>query len=150
MVNKIITGISQTLDAEFNTGDTVYSIYSESIEQGFDEPCFSILNLTANEKQLMGNRYSFTSSFDIQYFPSNEPIDGVIYNNKECYDVAIRLMDILRSITVNSKFVRGTKINHEVINDVLHFFVNYDFITKRETIDNTEKMQTLTNNTTLS
>lgn len=148
MVNKIIAGISQALDAEFNTGDTLYEIYTESIEQGFDEPCFSILNLTANATQLVNNRYSFKSAFDIQYFPSNRRIDGVVRKNNECYEVAIKLMDILESITVNSNIVRGSKMKNETIDDVLHFFVDYNMIVKKD-IAKEDSMENLKVNTGL-
>lgn len=39
MINKIIDGISISLNAEF--GDD-YKIYTESIEQGLKEPCFRL------------------------------------------------------------------------------------------------------------
>ena len=39
MINKIIDGISVAINSEF--GDP-YEIYTESIEQGLVEPCFSI------------------------------------------------------------------------------------------------------------
>ena len=57
MINKIITGISQKLDSEFNSKDDKYTIYTESIEQGFDEPCFSIVSLKPISTNLVGNRY---------------------------------------------------------------------------------------------
>ena len=36
----------------------------------------------------------------------------------------------MKKITVDSKFVRGTNINNETVDNLLHFFVNYNFITK--------------------
>ena len=42
MINEIIDGISVAINTEF--GDD-YEIYTESIEQGLEEPCFSILCL---------------------------------------------------------------------------------------------------------
>ncbi|CAI3666184.1 hypothetical protein CNEO4_2540002 [Clostridium neonatale] len=41
MLNKIITGISQKLDEEFNTEENQeYTIYTENVEQWLEEPCF--------------------------------------------------------------------------------------------------------------
>ncbi|MDF2881578.1 MAG: hypothetical protein K0R54_2135 [Clostridiaceae bacterium] len=130
MVNKIKTGISQAIDAEFNIGDIEYEIYSESIEQGFDEPCFFITKLTSSEKQIVGNSYDFKSSWDIQYFPSNEPVDGIFKKNEECDNVATILTAIMKQITVDSKFVRGINISNETIDSVLHFYVDYNLKTK--------------------
>lgn len=130
MVNKIKMGISQAIDAEFNTGDTTYEIYAESIEQDFDEPCFFITKLTSSEKQIVGNSYDFKSSWDIQYFPSNEPVDGVLKKNEECDNVATILTAIMKQITVDSKLVRGTNISNETIDSILHFYVDYNLKTK--------------------
>jgi hypothetical protein len=144
MVNKIITGISQALDSEFNSTDKDYEIYTESIEQGFDEPCFSVLKLISSESQLVGNRYEFMSSWDIQYFPSNEPDDdGIVRKNEECNNVAGILSSIMKLITIDSKLTRGTKMRNEIIDSVLHFYVDYNFIAKYEITDSTEKMGTL-------
>ena len=41
MVNSLISGISISINSEF--GDE-YEIYTESIKQGFNEPCFFIYN----------------------------------------------------------------------------------------------------------
>lgn len=132
MVNSIITGISQALDTEFNTGDTVYSIYTENIEQGFDEPCFSISLLNGSNAPIVGNRYNSNKTFTVEYHPKNEPVNGIISKRKECYNVAAILEVILKGIIVDSKKVRGTNITYEIVEDVLHFFVDYNLITKED------------------
>lgn len=144
MVNKITIGITQAIDAEFNTGDVEYPMYAESIEQGFDEPCFFISKLLSSETQLIGNRYAYRSSWDIQYFPSNEPnADGMMVKNKECNNVASILSVIMKLITVDSKLVRGINIRNEIIDSVLHFYVDYNFNAKYELTDIVDKMETL-------
>ena len=50
MINKIIDGISVAINAEF--GDD-YEIYTESVEQGLNEPCFSILCLNPTNEQFL-------------------------------------------------------------------------------------------------
>ena len=72
MLNKIITGISQALDAEFNSEENEeYTIYTEDVEQGLEEPCFFIFSLKPSSKQLVGNRYDRKYPFDIHYFPKD-------------------------------------------------------------------------------
>ena len=39
MINSIIEGISIAINTEF---EDVYTIYTESVEQGLKEPCFFI------------------------------------------------------------------------------------------------------------
>ncbi|WP_027636928.1 phage tail terminator family protein [Clostridium butyricum] len=136
MINKIIKGISQKLDSEFNSKDDKYTIYTESIEQGFDEPCFSIISLKPISTNLVGNRYKREYSFDIQYFPENEQ------SNNEINEVIERLFTSLEYIRVDGNLVKGTKINGEIVDNVLHFFINFNMIIKKETeiIDRMESL----------
>lgn len=135
MINKIITGIAQGLDKEFNKQEK-YTIYTESIEQGFDEPCFSIFSLTPINTQLVGNRYKREYSFDIQYFSENKEI-----NNNEINGVVERLFSSLEYITVDNSLLRGTNMNVEVVDKVLHFFINFNMIVKKQI----EKAETMNN-----
>lgn len=136
MINKIIKGISQKLDSEFNSKDDKYTIYTESIEQGFDEPCFSIISLKPISTNLVGNRYKREYSFDIQYFPENEQ------SNNEINEVIERLFTSLEYIRVDGNLVKGTKINGEIVDNVLHFFINFNMIIKKE-IEIIDRMESL-------
>lgn len=140
MVNKIITGISQVLDAEFNSGSEAYTIYTEKVEQDLEEPCFFILSLKPSKNQLVGNRYKRDYSFDIHYFPKD-----ISNSNNECNEVAEILYDILEYITVDGNLVRGTKMDYEIVDEVLHFFVNFNMVVKND-IPKEETMGDLTIN----
>lgn len=129
MINAIIDGISMAINAEF--GDT-YEIYTESIEQGLEEPCFSILCLNPTIKQFLGRRYFRTNQFCIHYFPGSDNI------RFECNEVMERLSKCLEIITVDGDLIRGTSVHTEFTEDVLHFFVNYDLFTYKP---EGEKMQ---------
>lgn len=117
MINKIIDGISIAINSEF--GDT-YDIYTESVEQGFQKPCFSILCLNPTINQKLGNRYFRTNQFCIHYFPSTHD------KRNECMEVVERLIDALEYIKIGDDLQRGNGMHYEVIDDVLSFFVNYD------------------------
>lgn len=127
MLNKIITGISQALDAEFNTEDEGYTIYTEDVEQGLDEPCFFIFSLKPSSKQLAGNRYERKYPFDIHYFPKDE--DNI---NNEINEVTERLFTALEYISIDSGLIRGTNMNAEIVDNVLHFFINFNMIIRKE------------------
>lgn len=133
LLNKIIDGIAMKLNQVFGDG---YQIYTESVEQGLKEPCFFIVPLKPMQKQIVGKRYFREHPFDIHYFPATED------ENTECLNVADQLFDALEAITVDGDVIRGSNINHEIIDDVLHCFVNYDmFIYKEsETPDNMESL----------
>ena len=128
MLNKIITGISQALDAEFNSEENEeYTIYTEDVEQGLEEPCFFIFSLKPSSKQLVGNRYDRKYPFDIHYFPKDE--ENI---NNEINEVTERLFTALEYITVDNNLVRGTNMNVEIVDNVLHFFVDFNMIVRTE------------------
>lgn len=133
MLNKIITGISQALDAEFNSENEEYIIHTENVEQGLEEPCFFIFSLNPSSKQLVGNRYERKYPFDIHFFPDTELVDGISTINNQLNEVTERLFTALEYITVDNSLVRGTSINAEIVDNVLHFFINFNMIVKKET-----------------
>lgn len=123
MINKIIDGISVAIGLEF--GDS-YEIYTESVEQGLIEPCFSILCLNPKIDQKLGKRYFRTNQFCIHYFPSSDE------KRSECQTVIERLIGALEIITVNGDLCRGTSMHFEIEDGVLSFFVNYDMYVYKE------------------
>ena len=133
MLNKIIIGISQALDAEFNSENEGYIIHTENVEQGLEEPCFFIFSLKPSSKQLVGNRYERKYPFDIHFFPDTELVDGISTINNQLNEVTERLFTALEYITVDNSLVRGTSINAEIVYNVLHFFINFNMIVKKET-----------------
>lgn len=127
MINKIIDGISEAINKEFGDG---YDIYTESIEQGLEEPCFSILCLNPTNEQFFGKRYFRQNQFVIQYFPSTDE------KNTECNAVRERLFDCLDIIIVNGDQTRGTKMKGEIVDGVLNFMLNFDmFVYKVQELD---------------
>ena len=118
MINKIIDGISIALNAEF--GDN-YKIHTESVKQGLKEPCFFIVCLNPTNNQFMGNRYFRQNQFDIHYHPKSTD-----EKQQECMDVEERLFDCLELIRIDDGLQKGTQMHGEMVDGVLHFFVNYD------------------------
>lgn len=133
MINSIIESISISLNAEF--GDD-YTTYTESVEQGLNEPCFFLFCLNPTNRVFLGNRYFRENQFCIQYFPADK-----IKAKEECNAVAERLFSCLEYITVSGDLVRGNKMKYEVVDGVLNFFVNYDlFVYKVVTSDTMEEI----------
>lgn len=123
MINSIVEAISISLNAEF--GDE-YTTYTESVEQGLKEPCFFVFCINPINRVFLGKRYFRQNQMCIQYFPADE--DQI---QEECNAVAERLFDCLEYITVTEDLVRGTKMNSEIVDGVLNFFVNYDFFVRK-------------------
>lgn len=125
MINTIIEAISIALNAEFGDG---YEMHREAIEQDLEEPCFFISCINPTNKLFLGKRYFRRNQFCIQYFPEDEA-----HKNKECNMVAERLLMCLEYLDVGGDLVRGTKMKYEVIDGILHFFVNYDLFVYKVT-----------------
>nr|WP_236871279.1 hypothetical protein [Brevibacillus laterosporus] len=94
------------------------TIYGEQLPQGFKEPCFFVLMLEGSQDKELDRRYKRFHPFDIHYFTSL---------NSERYEVAEKLADVLELIDLQGKPIRGIKMRHTIVDDVLHFFVDYNF-----------------------
>lgn len=98
-----------------------YEIFQNDVKQGLNEPCFFIAVLQPEITPMLGHRFIKRNPFDIQYFPANPG------NNAEMFDVAERMMEALDFISLpNGDLLHGTSVNYEIVDDVLHFFVNYN------------------------
>ena len=133
MENKIITGISQKL---FETFGSDYTIYTENVEQYLNPPCFCIELLQSSLRQIVSNHYRLENLFDIHFFTNvNEP-------KNEFSRIADILYDALEYISVDNDLVRGLNMHYEIVDDVLHFLLNYNMNVQKE-ITPTDKMETL-------
>ncbi|MFL2104133.1 DUF6838 family protein [Mycobacteroides abscessus] len=120
MINNIIDGISLALSKEFPESE----IYTENVEQGLNEPCFLITLVKPENEQFINNKYKQKHLFLIQYFPKG--------GRNEINEVLGRLNFVLEEVTdLNEKSFRGSKMNAEPVDNVLHFFVHYDFFTHK-------------------
>lgn len=123
MTNEIIKGIAAALNGTFGSE---YDVYAEDISQGFKEPCFSISHILSDRSAKLPNRYLSRNKFDVHYFPKSEH-----RKKAEILSVAESLFLSLEYINVLDNLCRGTKMSYEIIDGVLHFFVNYDvYVTK--------------------
>lgn len=119
-MNDIRTAVMRRLNERFPT----IKRYGEEIRQGFEEPCFFVKLLNASQTQELNIRYMRTHSFDIHYFPQDN-------SNEEAHDMAEKLYDALELIEYDGAKYQGTGMNHEIVDGVLHFFVDYVFRVRR-------------------
>lgn len=118
MLNEIIKGVSAKLNTSFGDG---YKIYQDDVKQGLKKPCFFIAVLQPELSPLLGTRRMNRNPLDVQYIPSDP------CKNAEMFSVAGKLVEALAFITLpDGDILRGTSMNYEVVDGVLHFFVNYN------------------------
>lgn len=121
MINGIVDSIAIALFQEFGEE---YSIYTDTVEQGLKEPCFFITNLTTNIAPYLGSRKNNLCAFDIHYFSK-------LRTQQDILDVSMRLLECLKLITsVDGQSFLGTSMHTEKEDDILHCFVNYNFVTR--------------------
>lgn len=115
-INDVRYSIHAAIDATFPD----IPIMGEEIKQGLTTPCFFVRLLEPIHEQELGRRYMRHHPFVVRYFPQ----EGT---NAEMYDIAEQLTQTLYHITVAGRPVRGMGMRFEIMDEVLHFFVNYNF-----------------------
>jgi hypothetical protein len=126
MIDEIRKAILRKINT-FRDKDT--KIYSETIEQGFQEPCFFVKEVNTSHERELGNRYKRDHLYDIHYFPNpNSPT-----KNADMRAMAEVLYEQMEYIEVAGRLLMGFDMKHEIVDGVLHFFVRYSMIVYKET-----------------
>ena len=137
MTNGIIDGVCMAINAEFNAEADEYEIYTELVEQGMTKPCFSILLINSTITPSLKPRYFKTHQICVHYFPESSDIQA------ESNAVKDRLEQCLEYIMAGEDLIRGKDMSANLVEDVLHFFVNYDFyVTETGEEDAMETLET--------
>ncbi|BFH27038.1 hypothetical protein PMJ1TS6_08010 [Paenibacillus melissococcoides] len=122
-VNDVRSGVISALNKLYPDMD----IYGEEIKQGLEEPCFFVKLFPMSQDRMQGRRYVRYHSFDIHYFPFSQT-DA----NEEMFEVAEKLLEHMEYIEVAGSICRGTNMEHEIVDGILHFKVDYDFHVLRQ------------------
>lgn len=124
MVNDLTMAIANAIKGQFPQTD----IFTEQLEQGFESSCFFVLCISQKEQYRFDRRFWAEHTFCIYYFPK--------YSNAECWEVQSKLHRLLELIALDDgSLVRGTNRKGEIHDNVLHFFVDYDFYMKKQKPD---------------
>lgn len=121
MINHTIAGISNALYEAFG-----YENFKDEILQDLTPPCFYISCMEQKTKKYIGIRSLRKNQFVIQYFPHTDDGKG------ECYDVGEKMFECLEVINADGFFLRGTDMKFEIVDGVLHFFVDYNTFIRKE------------------
>lgn len=118
MLNEIIIAVSMKLNATFGNK---YKAYENDVKQGLKPPCFFIGVLKPELSPLVGRRYLSINPLDVRFIPADKE------RNSEMFSIAAELLEALEYITLpDGDVLRGTGMNYEIVDGVLHFFVNYN------------------------
>ncbi|MGE6261107.1 phage tail terminator family protein [Heyndrickxia sporothermodurans] len=130
-MNIVRDSVMNTLGKYFSD----FEIYGEENPQDFSASCFFVKLLNVDQKQELGNRYRRSYFFDIHFYPEDKKI-------RTMHEMAEQLYELLEVIDIDQDLQRGIGMKHEIIDDVLHFFVHYNFIVRKVELDES-KMQDL-------
>lgn len=115
-INNVRYAVHAALDAAFPD----IPILGEEIKQGLTPPCFFVRLLQPEHAQELGRRY-------IRYHPIVVRYYAVDRANAAMYDMAEQLTSVLQQIIVAGRPVRGIGMRFEIVDEILHFFVEYNF-----------------------
>lgn len=114
--NDVRYAVHEALDAAFPK----IPIAGEEIKQGLKPPCFFVRFLEPEHSKEVGRRYKRYHPVVIRYFDENK-------KNVAMYEMAEKLSSALEWIEVKGMKTRGIGMRFEIVDEVLHFFVEYNF-----------------------
>ena len=118
MILDIANGISIKLNELF--GDD-YTIYTEDVRQGLEEPCFFIKTLPVTTRKLLGARKERRYHYDIAHFTEG--------GNEEMMHTGEQMLDGLEHITLtDGSVLHVSSIDMNIVDGVLHVSVIYPVI----------------------
>lgn len=130
MIKEVIDCISNKIQEAFGDG---YLVCSEDITEELIVPRFVVKLKSAAALSMLGTRIKRENLFEISYYPAS-----VCEPNAEIYTVSEKLINELEFIVMpNGDRILGRKQNMKVEENILHFLVNYDFITNVQKSEDT-------------
>lgn len=118
MINQTVSAICYRLDELYSE----YPIYRERVSQNLNPPCFTVRLISPERVPELKDRYRLHCRYDITFFPRE---DGT--EQEQIYEISTELFDSLEFIvTPDGDILRGTNMEAEVADGILHFMVNYN------------------------
>lgn len=120
MVTKVIDAISTTLYDEYGL-----TIYVNEVKQGLRTPCFLISIIQPSVTAVLPPRQLVSAPMVVQYVPDGHK------TKKELVTLGFELSQILGYVTTpDGDVLRGKNMSYEISDDILNFYIDYDFYIK--------------------
>lgn len=116
-----------------------HKIYGEKVEQGLKKPCFFITVLPGDVIELSKSMQQREITIDIQYLSEEE-------TNAKNIEMADLLNDLFQRITFDGLMVNVIERRFEIVDDILHFFLDLDFILMLKDTEQHDLMQEIIHN----
>lgn len=123
-VQQIIDAVKATLQHYF---PAVEVFVDEPEEDEILAPYFLVHLQKVSQQHELGRRYYRQHMFNIRYV-----VPEANRSNLALHQVAEQLYGLLESATHSTGVYKGSEMNHEIVDGVLHFYVDYSFHVVRE------------------
>ena len=118
-MENIIYGVTSAIKAYFGKN---IKIYTDTINQGFQKPCFIVLPEKSAMERMSIGRFKKTLTVKIIYYPED------ISQNNEMEKTAFKLCAAINIIKWEGDSFLAKNTKWEVINEKLTFFADFDSI----------------------
>ncbi|APM40547.1 phage tail terminator family protein [Clostridium kluyveri] len=111
-------------------------VYDEQVRQGFEAPAFFVQLIPINTTRSSFFTKNPTLVVDIHFFPREEC-------NDELYDMQDKLENsFIIGIQVKDRFINIQKTEYEIVDFVLHFQINLDYLVSIRDVINKDNENT--------
>ena len=135
----MMTAIRNAVIGKLKTAFPDHKIYGEKVEQGLKKPCFFITILPGDVIELNKSMQQREITIDIQYLSEEE-------TNAKNVEMVDSLNDLFRSIAFDGMKVNIVERRFEIVDDILHFFLDLDFIVMLSDAEQHDLMQEIIHN----
>ncbi|GCD83670.1 hypothetical protein PTHTG4_27340 [Parageobacillus thermoglucosidasius] len=130
----MMTALRNAIISKLKTVFPDHKIYGEKVEQGLKKPCFFITVLPGDFIDLGKSMQQREITIDIQYLSKEE-------TNAKNIEMADLLNDLFQKITFDGLTVNVIERRFEIVDDILHFFLDLDIILMLKDTEQYDLMQ---------
>lgn len=113
----IIDAVSNCIGKNFEKA----TIYTEKKKQGMKTPCFFVFETSVSQSKKLKGTLERVYNITVRWVPNDESKRKY----EDCAKTGNQLSEILALINTGETPTHGTDIQYEIIDDVLHCYVNY-------------------------
>jgi hypothetical protein len=135
----MMTALRNAIISKLKTVFPDHKIYGEKVEQGLKKPCFFITVLPGDFIDLGKSMQQREITIDIQYLSKEE-------TNAKNIEMADLLNDLFQKITFDGLTVNVIERRFEIVDDILHFFLDLDIILMLKDTEQYDLMQEIIHN----
>lgn len=134
--DTVISAISTKIYSSFSPAP---KIYKDQVEQGLVKPCFFISCISQTQERIAPNWFKRTAMMEVRFHPT----EGT---NKyaQCRAIGEKLLEVLDSVDLPNTLINcptlpcwGRNLEYKIRDEVLVFYVTYDFKVKKVVVADT-------------